>query len=45
MRSMPLVLLLSRRGTLSMEPILALFVSFLVISAGVLGYSLLKAEK
>jgi hypothetical protein len=45
MRSMPLVLLISRRGILSMEPILSLFVSFLVVSAGVLGYSLLKAEK
>lgn len=45
MLSMPRALLISRGETLSMEPILALFVSFLVISAGVLGYSLLKAEK
>jgi hypothetical protein len=28
-----------------MEPIISLFVSFLVVSIGVLGYSLLKAEK
>jgi hypothetical protein len=45
MLSMPQPLIIIMGETLSMEPILALFVSFLVISAGVLGYSLLKAEK
>jgi hypothetical protein len=29
----------------NMEPIISIFVSFLVISAGVLGYSLIRAEK
>jgi hypothetical protein len=45
MRNMPQAILICRGETLSTEPILSLFVSFLVISAGVLGYSLLKAEK
>lgn len=28
-----------------LEPIVTLFISFLVVSVGVLGYSLLRAEK
>jgi hypothetical protein len=40
-----LTVLIFKVVKVSIEPIISLFVSFLVISAGVLGYSLIRAEK
>lgn len=39
------VLTLKEGAIFKLEPVISLFVSFLVVTAGVLGYSLLRAEK
>ena len=45
MRNLLIIVRTFKGVIVRLEPVISLFVSFLIVTAGVLGYSLLRAEK